>query len=152
MDEKNLDELSQKLNRLILMSRIKYFARADRDLKELSLTESSVRLLQYINILKKCSIAKASQMLMATPSFTSKIVRDLQKLRLIKKAQSVKDKREVFIQLTVEGIKTVKKIIDYDVLHRKAILQRIAQKCGESKLHVLSEIVNSLLSDFGKEI
>lgn len=152
MDEKNLDELSQKLNRLILMSRIKYFARADRDLKELSLTESSVRLLQYINILKKCSIAKASQMLMATPSFTSKIVRDLQKLRLIKKAQSVKDKREVFIKLTVEGIKTVKKIIDYDVLHRKAILQRIAQKCGESKLHVLSEIVNSLLSDFGKEI
>ena len=91
-------------------------------------------------------------MLMATPSFVSKVVRDLQKLRLIKKAQNVKDKRGVFIKLTVEGIKTVKKIIDYDILHRRAILQRIAQKCGVSKLHVLSEIVNSLLSDFEKEI
>lgn len=148
MDEKNLEELAQKLNRLILMSRIKYFARADKDLKELNLTESSVRLLQYVNVLEKCSIAKASQMLMATPSFTSKVVRDLQKLGFIKKVQSARDKREVLIKLTVEGIKAVKKIIDYDTLHRKAIIQRIAQKCGESKLHVISKIIDALLSDF----
>ena len=152
MIEKELEDLTKKMNRLMLISRIKYSARADKDLGQLNLTESSVKLLQYIDLLEKCGITKASQMLMATQSFTSKIVNDLEMAKLINKTPSKEDKREVFIELTAKGKETVQKILAYETSRRKAILELVADKLGKDKLEVLSDIVDFLLSTFEKEI
>lgn len=147
MTKVNIEELAKKLGRLMLLCRYKYPVMAEKDLKEarqLGLTGSSIKLLQYLDILGKCNIGKVSQIINISGSRGSKIAHDLQESRLIRKIRSATDEREVLIGLTAEGKRIVKAISDYEISQRRDIVCLLVKEFSEKKLKVLSEIADSL--------
>lgn len=152
MEEKEFGELTEKLNKLILLSQVKYATRIDKDLAEANLTGSAVKLLQFLDFLAGSNIGRLAQALGATPSFTSKLASDLEEGGLVKKEENPDEGREIILQITKKGKELLEKVGEANITRRINLLRGIANDLGENKLKIFFEIVDYLLSKLEKEI
>lgn len=147
MDEAKIIELVEKINWLTLYSQSALKYTRDNN-KPNSLTNSQIFFLKYVKSFGSLNMGKLAQLIKTTPSFSSRLTTQLEDIGYVKRVHKPDRRKEVFVELTAKGRKTIEKIEAPDIERRKMIAELINEGFGKDGLKFANEVLDYMIKRF----